>query len=108
MSNEVLINLRPQTTHEKLIWERSHNKELKKQVSELKIQLGELQSDYDELIYRMKKEEIGSLILKNRKQKDKVKELNDKLKKMKVSEQELICKLAKYNLLSGDINNDSC
>lgn len=64
---EPLMNLRPKTDAEKLLWEREKNKQLEKELREAKLELGIVQSELEELKHTMKQSEVGALILKNKK-----------------------------------------
>lgn len=64
---EPLMNLRPKTDAEKLLWEREKNKQLEKELKEAKLELGIVQSELEELKHTMKQSEVGALILKNKK-----------------------------------------
>jgi regulator of replication initiation timing len=80
---EPLMNLHPKTSHEKLLWERSKNEELINQVKTLGLEIGMLRSELDELKDNMKSEEVGALILKNKKLKESLKDLENKIRDLK-------------------------
>jgi len=80
---EPLMNLHPKTSGEKLLWERSKNEELTGHVKAYQLEIGILKSELDELKHEMKSTEVGALILKNRKMKDTLKDLENKLKDLK-------------------------
>lgn len=80
---EPLMNLHPKTPSEKLLWERSKNEELTLKVKALQLEIGILTSQLDELKHEMKSEELGALILKNRKMKDTLKDLENRIKDLK-------------------------
>ena len=53
--DEILINIKPVSDFEKLVWERAANKELIKRISILQIEIGKLKSEIDELKYLLSK-----------------------------------------------------
>jgi uncharacterized coiled-coil DUF342 family protein len=55
MKNEPLINLHPKTDFEKLLFANSYIKELKKENSDLKFEIGVLNSELDELHHELNK-----------------------------------------------------
>ena len=81
--NEPLMTLNPQTCQEKLIWERYKSSELEKENRSLKLNLGILKSEIDELNHHMKNDDKGALILKTRNQKGTIKDLENKVKDLK-------------------------
>jgi hypothetical protein len=78
-----LMNLHPKTSDEKLIWERSKNEELVTQVKTLQLEIGMLNSQLDELTHEMKSTQLGALILKNRKMKATLLDLENRIKDLK-------------------------
>ena len=80
---EPLMHLHPRTPEEKLLWERSKNEELTNHVKAYQLEIGILRSEIDELKHEMKSNELGALILKNRKMKDTLKDLENRIKDLK-------------------------
>lgn len=87
---ETLMNLRPKNTYEKLLWERHMNKVLSEEKKAAKIKCGQLQSELDELKDKMKKSNVGALILKNKKLITQGKNKDEKIKKLKADNNELM------------------
>ena len=101
---EPLMNLRPKTTYEKLLWEREITKQLKEELKQSEYEKGELQSELDELKHRMKKDQKGALILKNRKLEEAAKTKNQTIKKLKEDKEELILSVVRLQT-TGSISN---
>jgi hypothetical protein len=80
---EPLMNLHPKTSGEKLLWERSKNEELTNHVKAYQLEIGILRSQLDELLHEMKSTELGALILKNKKMKDTLKDLENRIRDLK-------------------------
>lgn len=59
---EPLISLNPKSSFELLLWEKSLTKELREELRTLRIKLGELQSDYDELVDLVKTGNKGKYV----------------------------------------------
>jgi hypothetical protein len=89
-NQEPLMNLKPQTCQEKLVWERHKSSELEKENKSLKLNLGILKSEIDELNHHMTTDEKGTLILKNRNQKGTIKDLENKIKDLKKENADLL------------------
>jgi hypothetical protein len=83
MENEPLMNLRPKTAEEKVLWLELEKKTLEETNYKLNIEIGILQSEVDELNHLMKTEEKGSLIIKNKTYKKQIKDLENKIKDLK-------------------------
>jgi phosphate uptake regulator len=77
---EPLMNLRPQSDTEKLLWERQKSTELTEELKIVKTDLGALQMELEELKHEMKTQELGALILKNKKLKQTLKDRENKIK----------------------------
>lgn len=88
---EVLMHLRPQTTQEKLLWERQSNKLIVEENKTLADRNAQLEAGITELKEKMKKEQIGALIIKNHNLKNQLEEKDAKLKSCK-KEQEVLMK----------------
>jgi hypothetical protein len=85
--DEPLINLRPKGEFQLFIWERHMNKLLSKSIrkqkeanKELKKKNDELEAEMAEMVITYKKNEIGNLILKNKRLKGQVWMQDKKLK----------------------------
>lgn len=87
---ETLMNFRPKNTYEKLLWERHMNKVLTEEKKQALVKCGELQSELDELKDRMKKSNIGALILKNKELRLQGQNKDAKIKKLKADYDELM------------------
>jgi len=80
---EPLMNLHPKTSGEKLLWERSKNEELIGHVKAYQLEIGILRSEIDQLKHEMKSVELGALILKNKKMKATLIDLENRIKDLK-------------------------
>jgi len=80
MEEEPLMNLRPKTPEELLIWVELDKKELIKKTNNLQIMIKSLKEEISEFKTSMKQTELGALILKNKSLKEllKLKELKIK------------------------------
>lgn len=92
---EPLMNLRPQSEAEKLLWERQKNMELAEELRIVKFNLGVLQTELEELKHEMKKEEVGALILKNKKLKQTLKDKEEQCKEQKKEIEQLFDRIVK-------------
>jgi hypothetical protein len=92
---EPLMNLRPQSEAEKLLWERQKNMELTEELRIVKFNLGVLQTELEELKHEMKKEEVGALILKNKKLKQTLKDKEEQCKEQKKEIEQLFDRIVK-------------
>jgi regulator of replication initiation timing len=92
---EPLMNLRPQTEAEKLLWERQKNVELTEELRIVKFNLGVLQTELEELKHEMKTEEVGALILKNKKLKQTLKDKEEQCKEQKKEIEQLFDRIVK-------------
>ena len=88
--DEPLINLRPKGEFQQFIWERHMNKILSKEIRaqkeanrELQLKNDELEQEMVEMTIKYKKNEIGQLILKNKRLKGEVWLKDAKLKSYK-------------------------
>lgn len=81
--DEPLMNLRPKTPEEKVLWLEFEKKQLEESNSKLNIEIGILQSEIDELKHLMKTEEKSALILKNRQLKETLKDKENRIKDLK-------------------------
>jgi len=92
---EPLMNLRPQNDAEKLLWERQKNVELTEELRIVKFNLGVLQTELEELKHEMKTEEVGALILKNKKLKQTLKDKEEQCKEQKKEIEQLFDRIVK-------------
>jgi len=83
MEEEPLMNLRPKTPEEKMIWLELDKKTLEEKNRELSIKIGIMQSEIDELKHQMKQEEKGALILKNKILKEQIRDLENRVRDLK-------------------------
>jgi hypothetical protein len=95
MEQEPLMNLRPKTPEEKVIWLEYEKKQLEEANRELNIKIGILQSEIDELKYLMKNEEKGALILKNKNLKMQLKDRENRIKDLKKENELFLQKIIK-------------
>lgn len=66
MEEEPLMNLRPKTPEEQMLWLEFEKKELVRKNQKLNMEIGILQSEIDEMKHLMKTEEKGALIIRNK------------------------------------------
>lgn len=83
MEEEPLMNLRPKTPEEKILWLEFEKKQLEETNRKLNMEIGMYQSEIDELKDLMKSEEKGALIIKNKNYKQQIKDLENKVKDLK-------------------------
>ena len=81
--DEPLMNLRPKTPEEKVLWLEFEKKQLEESNRKLNMELGMLQSEIDELKDLMKIEEKGALILKNKKLKAELLDKENRIRDLK-------------------------
>ena len=81
--DEPLMNLRPKTPEESVLWLEFEKKQLEESNSKLNIEIGILQSELDELKHLMKTEEKSALILKNRKLKAELIDKENRIRDLK-------------------------
>jgi phosphate uptake regulator len=92
---EPLMNLRPQNDTEKLLWERQKSTELSEELKIVKTDLGALQMELEELKHEMKTQELGALILKNKKLKQTLKDRENKIKDQNTEIEQLFDRIVK-------------
>ena len=95
MEDEPLMNLRPKTPEEKVLWLEFEKKNLEEENRKLNIEIGMLQSEIDELRDLMKTEEKGSLIIKNKKYKQQIKDLENRVKDLKKANEQYLDRIIK-------------
>ena len=81
--DEPLMNLRPKTPEEKVLWLEFEKKQLEESNRKLNMEIGMLQSEIDELKDLMKIEENGALILKNKKLKAELLDKENRIRDLK-------------------------
>ena len=90
---EPLMSLHPKSCQEKLLWEKERVKRLTEENTKLLSQINNLSSCIEDLKNQMKHDQLGALILKTQKQKQTIKDLENKVKDLKSDNQYLIVKL---------------
>lgn len=95
---DTLIDFKPKTAEQKLLFSDYAIKEYKNQIKELSLENGMLKSELDEIKYEYKKTEKGALILKTRTQADLINDLTEKLRKIKIDNDRLMQKVINYQL----------
>lgn len=80
---ETLMNLQPQTCQEKLLWANHHVSELKKDLKKANLEIGILKSELQELHHEMKTSQLGALIVKNKKHKERQQDYENRIKDLK-------------------------
>jgi hypothetical protein len=99
MEREKLMSLRPETTTEKLLWERHMNKTLAEELKRTKMELGVVRSELDELRHNVKNgkdlpSKYAALLLKHSSVIKSQKERDDKIRDLKKEVESLIIKIA--------------
>lgn len=89
------MNLRPLSEAEKLLWERQRNASLIEELKTVKFNLGVLQMELEELKHEMKTQEIGALIIKNKKLKQTLKDKEEQGKEQKKEIEQLFDRIIK-------------
>lgn len=92
---EPLMNLRPKTPEEKVLWLEFEKKQLEESNRNLNMEIGMLQSELDELKDLMKTEEKGALILKNKKLKAEILDKENRIKDLKKENELFLQKVIK-------------
>ena len=95
MEQEPLMNLRPKTPEEKVLWLEFEKKQLEESNSALNMEIGMLQSEIDELKHLMKTEEKSALILKNKLYKNQIRDLENRVKDLKKENELFLQKIIK-------------
>lgn len=96
MIEEALINFKPETDFEKLLFANNQIKDLKKELKETKIKLGILQSEKDELNSLLSDTKTGLQKYQNLKEQNAKKDTT--IRDLKKSNRELVQKLVKYQI----------
>jgi phosphate uptake regulator len=92
---EPLMNLRPLSESEKLLWERQRSASLIEELKTVKFNLGVLQMELEELKHEMKTQEIGALIIKNKKLMQTLKDKEEQGKEQKKEIEQLFDRIIK-------------
>lgn len=92
---EPLMNLRPKTPEEKVLWLEFEKKQLEESNRNLNMEIGMLQSEIDELKDLMKTEEKGALILKNKRLKAEILDKENRIKDLKKENELFLQKVIK-------------
>ena len=95
MEQEPLMNLRPKTPEEMVLWLEFEKKKLEESNRNLNIEIGMLQSEIDELKDLMKTEEKSALILKNKRLKEELKDKENRIKDLKKENELFLQKIIK-------------
>lgn len=95
MEQEPLMNLRPRTPEEKVLWLEFEKKKLEESNRNLNMEIGMLQSEIDELKHLMKTEEKSALILKNRKLKAELLDKENRVRDLKRENELFLQKIIK-------------
>jgi hypothetical protein len=95
MEHEPLMNLRPKTPEEKLLWMELENKKLIAETKQLKVEIGILKSEAQEIKHLMKQEEKGALILKNKKLQIQIQDKDNRIKDLKRENELFLQKIIK-------------
>jgi regulator of replication initiation timing len=95
MEEEPLMNLRPKTPEERVLWLEFEKKELVQQNQKLNMEIGILQSEIDEMKHLMKTEEKGALIIRNRKLKELLIQKKERIKALEKENELFLQKIIK-------------
>ena len=100
--NDILVNFRPTTEFEKMLFERALNKELIRQNKALKIEMGKLQSEKDELGYALTQEAARQSQIKPMRyqrryelEKRRCHNLETRIRNLRKTNNNLICRIVK-------------
>jgi len=101
--DDILMHKTPQTDFEKLIWERHMNKELVEELKAQRLANGILQSEIDEVNHEMKelkqamlKNQVGIVVLKNKRLQALGDSKDAKIRSLNKRNQELMQNLIKF------------
>lgn len=95
MEQEPLMNLRPKSPEEMVLWLEFEIKELTAENQKLNMEIGILQSEIDELKDLMKTEEKGALILKNKNLKLMLNQKKEKIRALEKDNELFLQKIIK-------------
>ena len=80
---ETLLGLQPKSCQEKLLWANHRASELEKEVKKANLEIGILKSELEELKHDMKTNQLGALIIKNKKHKERQQDYENRIKDLK-------------------------
>jgi hypothetical protein len=95
---EPLMSLHPKNCQEKLLWEKERVRSLTEENKKLLSQIDLLNNQLEELNNKMKSDHLGALILKTQKQKQTIKDLENKSKDLKSTNEHLLIRLARLQV----------
>ena len=95
MDDEPLMNLRPKTSEEKMLWLEYEKKELVLENKKLNMEIGVIQSELDEIKHLMKSDEKGALILRNKALKELLRQKKEKIKSLEKDNDNFLQKIIK-------------
>lgn len=92
---EPLMSLHPKTCQEKLLWEKERVRSLTEENAKLLAQVNNLTTYIEDLKNQMKFTQVGALIVKTQKQKQTIKDLENKNKDLKSNNEQLLVTLGR-------------
>ena len=95
MEEEPLMNLRPKTPEERMLWLEFEKKELIQENQKLNMEIGILQSEIDEMKHLMKTEEKGALIVRNKNLKEVLVQKKERIKALEKENELFLQKIIK-------------
>lgn len=95
MEQEPLMNLRPKSPEEMVLWLEFEIKELTAENQKLNMEIGILQSEIDEMKHLMKTEEKGALILRNKNLKSLLNQKKEKIRALEKDNELFLQKIIK-------------
>lgn len=98
MEEEPLMNFRPKSSHQKIIWLEYEKEMLIHDNIGLKIKISELQNEIDNLKQLMATEEKGSLILKHKKLIEEIKNREHRIRDLKKENEMFLQKIIKLQI----------
>jgi predicted RNase H-like nuclease (RuvC/YqgF family) len=96
--DDTLMHLRPKTAEEKLMWAEMSVDKLKLENSQLKQEIGILQSDLEELKHEMKSNQHGALLLKHKNLKNQILDKDNRIKDLKKTNDQLMDKVIRLQV----------
>jgi len=95
---EPLMSLHPKNCQEKLLWEQERVKSLTEENKKLLNQINLMSIATEDLKNQMKFTQVGALILKTQKQKQTIKDLENKVKDLKSTNEQLLVTMARLQI----------
>ena len=95
---EPLMSLHPKNCQEKLLWEQERVKSLTEENKKLLNQINLMSIATEDLKNQMKFTQVGALILKTQKQKETIKDLENKVKDLKSTNEQLLVTMARLQI----------